>query len=115
MIEVVSRPAISGSSRSPEMVGLTPLTICSYCGGHALAPNIATPRTKPTAVDAENPRLRNRGSGTTGSAARLSAQTNRAPQTTAIAPRMKIGEDDQAKVAPPSEVISPRLVAAPAS
>ncbi len=31
-IEVVSRPAISGSSRSPEMVGLEPLTICMYCG-----------------------------------------------------------------------------------
>src|SRR5215468_8239095 len=115
MIEVVSRPAISGSSRSPEMVGLAPLTICSYCGRYAIAPNIANPTTKPTALDAENTRLRNRCNGTTGSAARLSAQTNSPVQTTAIAPRVKIGADDQAKVVPPSEVISTRLVAAPAS
>ena len=32
VIEVASRPAISGSSRNPEMVGLTPLTICMYWG-----------------------------------------------------------------------------------
>ena len=31
-IEVASRPAIIGSSRSPDTVGLTPLTICMYCG-----------------------------------------------------------------------------------
>ena len=31
-IEVSSSPAISGSSRSPEIVGLTPLTTWKYCG-----------------------------------------------------------------------------------
>ena len=32
VIEVASRPAISGSSRSPDEVGLTPFTIWKYCG-----------------------------------------------------------------------------------
>ena len=93
---MVSRPTISGSSRSPDTVGLTPLTICMYWGRYAIAPNRANPTTKPTALAAENTRLRNRCSGMTGSAARPSAQTNAAPSTTAAAPMMKIGADDQA-------------------
>ncbi len=61
-----------------------------------MAPNIANPTTKPTALAAEKIRLRNRCSGRTGSAARLSAQTNAAPKTTAAAPMMKIGAEAQA-------------------
>ena len=95
-IEVVSRPTISGSSLSPDTVGLAPLTICMYWGRYAIDPNIANPTTKPTPLEAENTRLRNRCSGMTGSAARLSAQMNPAPSTTARAPKMKIGADPQA-------------------
>ncbi len=92
---MVSRPTISGSSRSPDTVGLTPLTICMYWGRYAIVPNKANPTTKPIALAAENTRLRNSFSGMTGSSARLSAQMNAAPRITAPPPRMKIGADDQ--------------------
>jgi hypothetical protein len=32
VIEVSSSPAIMGSSRSPDAVGVAPFTICMYCG-----------------------------------------------------------------------------------
>ena len=55
-MEVSSRPAISGTSRSPEMVGLTPLTTCMYCGRKVIAPNIENPTTKPMALLTEKTR-----------------------------------------------------------
>ncbi len=94
-IEVASKPAISGSSRSPEIVGLSPLTICMYCGRYVSAPNIAKPTTKPIAPAAVNTRCLNRCSGRTGSAARRSATTNPTANTTASTPSVMIGPEPQ--------------------
>ena len=40
---------MSGVSRSPEMVGLSPFTTCMYRGRKVMAPNMAKPTTKPMA------------------------------------------------------------------
>ena len=96
MTEVSSSPAISGNRRSPDTVGLTPLTICRNSGRKVMAPNMAKPTTNPTALAAENTRLANRCSGITGSAARRSARTKATMSTTPATPSPTIGAEPQA-------------------
>ena len=62
-------PSISGRMRSPDAVGLTPLTICMYRGRKVSAPNMANPMTKPMELAALKTRSRKSFSGITGSAA----------------------------------------------
>src|SRR5258706_3944608 len=92
-MEVASRPTISGSRCRPEIVGLTPRTICRYCGRYVSAPNIAKPTTKPIAEAAVNTGCLNRCSGSTGSAAPRSATTQPAVNTTARTASVMMGPD----------------------
>ena len=69
MTEAPSMPSISGRIRSPDAVGLTPLTICMYSGRNVSAPNMAKPMTKPMELAALKTRSRNSFNGITGSAA----------------------------------------------
>ena len=69
MTDAPSMPSISGRMRSPDAVGLTPLTICMNSGRKVSAPNMANPMTKPMALAALKTRSRKSFSGITGSAA----------------------------------------------
>src|SRR5258708_147206 len=95
-IEVASSPAISGSSRRPETVGLTPLTTCRYCGKYVSAPNIAKPTTKPIAEAAANIGCLNRGGGRTGPAGRRLA-TPKPTANNPAGPRQGKGGADPAE------------------
>ena len=69
-------------------------------------PNSAKPTTNPTALQTANTRLRKRRSGSTGSAARLSAATKPTVSTTLAIARPTICAEPQAYVFPPSVVTS---------
>ena len=84
-IEAPSRPTIKGSVSSPEAVGDCPLTICRYCGRKTIAPNMATPTTKPARLVMTNVWFANRCGGMIGSRARRSCHTARASRTAAAA------------------------------
>ena len=86
-MDATSSPPIIGNSRTPDSVGLTPLTICRNRGRKVKAPNMAKPTTKPMALAEVNTRLPKSLSGMTGSAARRSAQRKRPARTTPPTPR----------------------------
>jgi hypothetical protein len=82
-----------GSKYTPEMVGEIPRRTCKNSGRNASAPNMAKPAANPMPAQTEKTGLRNRRSGSTGSAARRSARHHAAASTTARMPRpMMTGE-----------------------
>ena len=66
-------------------MGDSPLTICRYCGKKMMAPNMATPTTKPARLVMTKVWLANSRGGMIGSAARRSCQTASASMTSATA------------------------------
>ena len=102
---MTSRPAISGSVRRPEPVGLAPFTVWKKSGRKTLEPNSAKPTISPVAPAIVKVRFWNSRSGSTGSAARRSTRTNSAPRATpAQAVPIRSAE-------PHAQVLPPRLVA----
>ena len=77
---------MSGTSCSPEAVGLSPRTTCWKSGRYVSAPKSAKPTTKPTALVMRKTGLRNRRSGRIGSAARRSAAAKATRARTPSAP-----------------------------
>ncbi len=75
-----------------------------------MAPNIAKPTTKPSALLTPKTRFLNRRSGRIGSSARRSTATNSASRTTPATPKVTICGDAHAYVVPPRLVISTRQV-----
>jgi hypothetical protein len=94
-IEVASRPPITGSSWSPDSVGLSPRTTCWNSGRNVSAPNSAKPTTSPTALVTTNTRLRNSAGGSTGSEARRSATAKPARASTASTPSPTMNAESQ--------------------
>ena len=115
MTDAPSMPSISGRMRSPDAVGLTPLTICMYSGRKVSAPNMAKPMTKPMALAALKTRSRNSFSGITGSAARRSAKRNATASTTPRTAVRMLGAETQAHEIPPRLAKMMSDVAEPAS
>ncbi len=70
------------------MVGLMPRTSCRYCGRKMIEPNMITPVTSDSMLVTRKTELRNRRSGSTGSAARRSQlrkpQMSASPMTASI-------------------------------
>src|SRR4051812_29696508 len=114
MIDIAGTASSSGSSRSPDSVGETPLTTCMNSGRIVIGPSIAPPTTKPSAPAARNTRLRNSDSGNSGSRARRSTSTNAHTSTTPAANAPAIGRDIQGYTTPPNDVASTRQVVAAA-
>ena len=84
---------MSGNSRRPDWMALTPRTSWKNRGRKVRAPSMAKPTTKPMALAALKTRLANRGSGMIGSTARRSASRKRTAKTTpATARPMMNGE-----------------------
>ncbi len=105
-IDAISTPAITGTSCSPDSVGVAPRTTCWNSGRYVSAPNSAKPTTRPIALVTTNTRLRNSSGGSTGSAARCSTAMNPISATTAAIPRPTMNAESQAYDVPPSVVIS---------
>ena len=95
-IEAISRPPITGSSWSPDAVGLAPFTTWRKSGRYVIEPNSANPMISPTRLVVVKTLLRNSPSGSTGSAARLSASTKPTSETAPITPSPTICADPQA-------------------
>ena len=83
-------PASRGSSCRPEIVGDSPCTIWKNTGRYTMAPNIAKPTMKPTALVTEKARMENRCRGSTGSVARRSTKTKITTSTPPATPRAMI-------------------------
>ena len=62
-------------------------------GRKVRAPNMANPKTKPTALAVENTRLANSPRGITGSAARRSTNKNRTVSTAPLRPMAMMGKE----------------------
>src|ERR1700721_4644031 len=67
-IEVIVTPIIIGVSASPLIVGDSPWTVCWYSGRNVIAPNIARPVRKVSAIVTEKFLFLNTCSGRIGSA-----------------------------------------------
>ncbi len=115
MTDAPSMPSISGKIRSPEAVGLTPLTICMYSGRKVSAPNMANPMTKPMELAALKTLTRKSFSGITGSAAPCSAKRNATASTTPRTAVAMLGTETQAHEIPPRLAKMMSDVAEPAS
>jgi hypothetical protein len=113
--DAVSRPSISGSSNSPELVADAPVTTWRNSGKKAMAPNIATPMMKLTEVAMVNVRSENRCTGTTGSAARRSTTINTVSRTTDVTMSPMIVAEPQSYCVPPHVVSNTTHVTAAAS
>ncbi len=88
-------PATMGSMWTPDRVGETPCTTCRNVGRYVIDPNIAKPTMKPMTEVSVKLRLRNRRSGRTGSAARLSTARNAPSSTTPSTPHPTICQEPQ--------------------
>ncbi len=115
MTDAPSMPSIRGKIRSPDAVGLTPLTICMYSGRKVSAPNMAKPMTKPMALAALKTRSRKSFSGITGSAAPRSARRNASASTTPRTAVKTLGTETHAHEIPPRLAKMMSDVAEPAS
>ena len=82
-IEVTVTPSIIGVRASPLMVGDSPWTVCWYSGRNVIAPNMARPVRKVSAMVSEKFRFLNTCSGRIGSATRSSTTQNPAVAATA--------------------------------
>ena len=76
MIELIVRPAISGTIRRPELVADAPVTVCRNNGRNDVAPNITAPSRKLIAKHTAATELPNSLSGRIGSCTRRSWTMN---------------------------------------
>ncbi len=83
-VEEVTRPSTIGRVSNPASVGEKPRAIWKYCTRNTAPPNMAVPTLSEPTTARVKVRSRNRCSGTTGSATRVS--TNRASPSSATAP-----------------------------
>ena len=107
--------AQNGTSSSPELVALAPLTTCRNSGRNTIAPNMLTPITSDIAVHTANTRLLNSPSGRIGSTARRSWPTVSAPSTSAAAASPRIWGDAHGYWVPPHDPARSRLETAATS
>ena len=115
IIDAPIRPSISGTSSRPELVADAPLTTCRNRGRKAMAPYMATPRTKLTALAMLNVRPRNRWMGRTGSVTRRSTAINPTSNRTEATARPMMVAEPQAYSVPPHVVNSTTDVTAAVS
>ncbi len=108
-------PSMSGKMRSPDTVGLTPLTFWRNSGRNVRAPNMAKPITKPMALAALKTRTVNSFNGITGSAANRSAKKKPTASTTPRTAVEMLGAETQAHETPPKLAKTISDVADPAS
>ena len=113
-IEAISRPPITGSNWSPDAVGLAPFTTWRNSGRYVTDPKSAKPTISPTRLVVTKTLLRKSESGSTGSAARRSANTNAQRLTTPITPSPTISGEPHAYSEPP-RVVSSTIALRPAA
>ncbi len=104
LIEVISRPATSGSILSPDAVASTPSTYWRNVGRKVIAPSIVKPTTNASAEQTAKTFLVNRLIGRIGSSARSSTRTNTASPTAPPTKRPMMVAEPQAYVEPPQLV-----------
>ncbi len=108
-------PAMRGTNASPELVAEAPDATCRRSGRKLIAPNIAVPRMKLTALATRKTWLRNNRRGTTGSGARRSTTANTASSNAPAAARPMMTRDPQGYSVPPQVVSSTSAPTPPAS
>ncbi len=114
-IEVMVTPIIIGVSASPLMVGDSPWTVCWYSGRNVIAPNMARPVRKVSAIVTEKFRFLNTCSGRIGSATRSSTTQNATVAATASRPSPMICAEAHRYSVPPQVASRTSEVAARAS
>ncbi len=88
-------PITIGSMCTPDMVGETPCTTWRKVGRYVIEPNMAKPTTNPITEQSANVRTLKSRSGSTGSAARRSTNTNGTSSAAPSAPSPMICHEAQ--------------------
>ena len=114
-IEVIVTPIIIGVSASPLIVGDSPWTVCWYSGRNVIAPNIARPVRKVSAIVTEKFLFLNTCSGRIGSAALVWRNRNPAVAATVSRPSPMIWDEAHGYSVPPQVASRMSAVAATAS
>src|SRR4051794_13615768 len=103
-IDVTSIPAIIGSIRRPDAVGLSPLTTWRNNGRYVTDPNSAKPTINPITTQITNVLFAKSLNGTTGSLAFLSAHMNPPTANTVSTMRPMMNGELHGNVIPPRSV-----------